>query len=126
MSKAPSVAQEMGRQRAMKVPPAAASDQSPYWLYLLECEGGSFYAGIAIDVEQRFTQHVLGRGARYTRANPPLRVAAAREYPNKGAALSAEFTLKQLPRAEKLGFFTPGETAEPYRKPDRHARERGG
>jgi putative endonuclease len=126
MSKAPSVAQEMGLQRAMKVPPAVTRDRSPYWLYLLECEGGSFYAGIAIDVEQRFIQHVLGRGARYTRANPPLRVAAAREYPDKGAALSAEFTLKQLPRAEKLGFFTPAETAERYRMPEPHTRERGG
>ena len=30
-----------------------------YWLYLLECEGGSYYAGIALDVEQRFFLHVF-------------------------------------------------------------------
>lgn len=79
--------------------------ETPYWLYLLECQGGSYYAGIAIDVEERFTRHVLGRGARYTRANPPLRVAAARRYPSKGLALSAEHALKQLPRGEKMRFF---------------------
>ncbi|NPC54580.1 GIY-YIG nuclease family protein [Caenimonas soli] len=81
------------------------SDPPPYWLYLLECEGGSYYAGVALDVEHRFTLHVLGRGARYTRANPPIRIVAARQYPDKGSALSAEYALKQLPRAEKLKFF---------------------
>lgn len=77
----------------------------PYWLYLLECEGGLYYAGIALDVEQRFFQHVFGLGAKFTRARPPVRVLAAREYACKGDALRAEFRLKALPRAGKLGFF---------------------
>ena len=84
-------------------PPAA------WWLYLLECEGGVYYAGIALDVEQRFLQHVFGRGARFTRARPPLRVLAARAYASKGDALRAELALKALPRARKLLFF---ETAD--------------
>jgi|GEM_PF-980636 len=78
---------------------------APYWLYLLECEGGSYYAGIALDVEQRFILHLFGRGARYTRAHPPLRVLAASCYASKGEALRAEYRLKQLPRGEKPGFF---------------------
>jgi putative endonuclease len=79
---------------------------TPYWLYLLECESGSYYAGIAVDVEERFFSHVFGRGARYTRANPPVRVLAALPYESKGLALKAEYALKQLPRGEKLAFFT--------------------
>ena len=79
----------------------------PYWLYLLECEGGSYYAGVALDVEERFFLHVFGRGARYTRANPPLRVLAATHYASKGEALRAEHRLKQLPRGDKLAFFEP-------------------
>ena len=78
----------------------------PYWLYLLECEDGSYYAGVALDVEQRFFLHVFGRGARYTRAHPPLRVVAASRYDSKSAALSAEYQLKQLPRGDKIGFFS--------------------
>jgi len=77
----------------------------PYWLYLLECEDGVYYAGIALDVEQRFFRHVFGLGARFTRARPPVRVLAAREYPTKGEALRAEARLKALPRARKLAFF---------------------
>ena len=64
-----------------------------------------YYAGIALDVEQRFFQHVFGLGARFTRARPPVRVLAAREYPSKGDALRAEMRLKALPRAKKLAFF---------------------
>lgn len=79
---------------------------TPYWLYLLECEGGRFYAGIAIDVEQRFYRHVFGVGARFTRAFPPRRVLAAREYDSRSAALRAEVALKKLPRADKLRFFS--------------------
>ena len=78
---------------------------APYWLYLLECEGGRYYAGIALDVEQRFYRHVLGVGAKFTRAFQPLRVLALRRYASKSAALRAEFQLKKLPRAQKLAFF---------------------
>jgi putative endonuclease len=87
--------------------PLALSDPqpTPYWLYLLECEGGVYYAGIALDVEQRFYRHVFGLGAKFPRARPPVRVLAAREYPNKGDALRAELRLKALPRAGKLAFF---------------------
>jgi putative endonuclease len=79
---------------------------SPYWLYLLECAGGRYYAGIAVDVEQRYFQHLFGKGAKFTRAWPPLRVLAAREYESRGDALRAELRLKALPRAGKLAFFT--------------------
>jgi len=82
-----------------------SEDSQPYWLYLLECEGGSYYAGVALDVEERFFLHVLGRGARYTRAHMPLRVLAAARYASKGEALKAEYQLKQLPRGDKLDFF---------------------
>lgn len=80
-------------------------EPTPYWLYLLECEGGVYYTGIALDVEQRFFLHVFGLGAKFTRARPPLRVLAARAYPDKGAALRAEIRVKALPRARKLAFF---------------------
>lgn len=85
--------------------PQPTPEPTPYWLYLLECEGGVYYAGIARDVEQRFFQHVFGLGAKFTRARPPLRVLAVREYPDKGAALRAEIRVKALPRTRKLAFF---------------------
>ncbi|MBE7940365.1 MULTISPECIES: GIY-YIG nuclease family protein [Ramlibacter] len=85
----------------------APAPDRPWWLYLLECEGGAYYAGVALDVEARFYQHLFGRGAKFTRAWPPLRVLAARAYPSKGEALRAELCLKALPRARKPAFFEP-------------------
>ena len=77
----------------------------PWFLYLLECANGSYYAGITTDVAARFLAHQQGKGARYTRANPPIRILAQAEYIDRSAASKAEWALKQLPRDEKPGFF---------------------
>lgn len=74
-------------------------------MYLLECEGGSYYCGIARDVDKRFQEHVSGKGAAYTRSRRPIRVLGASRFPDRSAALKAEYALKQLPRTAKLEFF---------------------
>lgn len=77
----------------------------PYSLYLLECAGNRFYAGIARDVEKRFKEHVAGRGAKFTRAWKPQRLLETRCYGSHGDALRAELALKRLPKAKKRAFF---------------------
>ena len=75
---------------------------SPTWsLYLLECRDSSIYTGIARDVEKRFVAHCAGKGARYTRAHPPLRILAAILIGDRSQALRAEHRVKQLAAAEK-------------------------
>ena len=83
----------------------ALSDSSPWVLYLLECENGTYYAGITTDLERRFAEHVFGIGARYTRANPPKRVVAVMTFPDRASASRAEAALKKLPRSAKVGYF---------------------
>ncbi len=82
--------------------------KAPWWLYVLECRGGVLYTGIAKDVEARFTAHASGKGASFTRLNPPLRVLAKAPVRTRGEALSAEYALKQVARAEKLRWCTDG------------------
>jgi putative endonuclease len=53
----------------------------------------------------RYAAHVAGRGARYTRANPPLRLLGFRNYPNRSSASRAEWQIKQLPKERKLAFL---------------------
>ncbi|QFX96045.1 GIY-YIG nuclease family protein [Acidithiobacillus thiooxidans] len=72
-----------------------------WWLYLIECRGGGIYTGIALDVEKRYQQHVTGKGARYTRMNPPVRLLARRAYPDHRSAAQAERQIKQLAPLEK-------------------------
>ncbi|KRG44307.1 nuclease [Stenotrophomonas pictorum JCM 9942] len=76
-----------------------------WFLYLLECRDGSYYAGISTDVEARFQAHRAGKGARYTRAHPPLRILASRPYADRSAASRAEWQIKQLPRERKLAWL---------------------
>lgn len=74
-------------------------------LYLLECQNGAYYAGITNDLDARFLAHQAGKGAKYTRANPPLRIMASKGYADRSSASVAEAFLKKLPRAKKLSFF---------------------
>ncbi|WP_442682475.1 GIY-YIG nuclease family protein [Stenotrophomonas sp. JC08] len=76
-----------------------------WFLYLLECRDGSYYAGISTDVQARFQAHVAGKGARYTRAHPPLRILGWRAYADRSAASRAEWQIKQLPRDRKLAWL---------------------
>lgn len=74
-------------------------------LYLLECNNGAYYAGITNNLEARFSAHLLGKGARYTRANPPVRIIASKPYADRSLASVAEAQLKKLPRHKKLQYF---------------------
>lgn len=76
-----------------------------WFLYLLECNNGAYYAGVTNDLESRFATHLSGKGAKYTRANPPIKIIASKSYPDRSAASVAEAKLKQLPRHKKLNFF---------------------
>jgi len=76
-----------------------------WYLYLLECQSGAYYAGITNDLDARFAAHQQGRGARYTRANPPVRIIAFKPYPDRSTASIAEAQLKRKPRHQKIGFF---------------------
>lgn len=81
---------------------------SDWHVYLIECADGSVYTGIAVDVDRRYAQHVAGKGARYTRSHPPSRLLARFGYPDRGAALRAEYAIKQLTPARKRALCAAG------------------
>lgn len=90
----------------------ASTAQRTWWLYLIECQDGSYYAGITNDLDARYAAHVSGRGARYTRSHPPLRLLGSRSYDNRSQASRAEWEIKQLPKHRKLGYLTDGANEE--------------
>ena len=73
-----------------------------WWLYLLACSDGRTYVGITLDVAARFRIHASGKGAKFTRSNPPLAILGAQAFQDKSAALQAEYALKQLDKIDKL------------------------
>lgn len=80
-----------------------------YYVYILRCGDGTLYTGIAADVERRVAVHNSGKGAKYTRGRLPVEVVYREKLPDKGAALSREFAIKKLTRAQKLQLIGSAE-----------------
>jgi putative endonuclease len=74
---------------------------APWYVYLLECRGGRVYTGIATDVDRRLAEHRAGKGARFTRAHPPVRELARLPCADRPEALRREAAIKRLPAAAK-------------------------
>ncbi|MDT3735944.1 MAG: alternative ribosome rescue aminoacyl-tRNA hydrolase ArfB [Denitratisoma sp.] len=75
-----------------------------WFLYLIECRDGSIYTGVSVDVEARYAAHAAGRGARYTRSHPPLRLLGSVAFPDRSSAQKAEHEVKQLSPGAKRAF----------------------
>jgi putative endonuclease len=93
-------------------PKGAPDDPASVWpspgqwcLYLIECANGAWYAGITNDLTRRYEAHAAGRGARYTRANPPQRLLGWRGCVDRSEASRAEAAIKRLPRGRKLAYL---------------------
>lgn len=88
-----------------------------WYVYLIECRDGSVYTGIAIDVDRRYAEHVAGKGARYTRAHPPLRLLARFECAGRAAASRAEYAVKQLTPVQKRALCDGGDVFGIFARP---------
>jgi putative endonuclease len=86
----------------------AKGSADTWFLYIVRCADGTLYTGIARDVQARLAAHDAGKGARYTRGRGPLLLCAVRRFRSKGAALSHEHAIKQLPRSAKEQLIEPG------------------
>ena len=83
--------------------------EAPRWfVYVIECEDGSLYTGIAIDPEARFALHASGKGARYTRSHPPRKLIAMLPFPDRSSASKAEYRVKRLTPAQKRKLAEDG------------------
>ncbi|WP_373974003.1 GIY-YIG nuclease family protein [Chitinibacter sp. SCUT-21] len=82
----------------------------PWYVYLLNCQDGSLYTGVAVDVAKRFAAHQAGKGAKYTRAHPPESIALILKCANRSVAQKLEYAIKQLSVAAKRRLIA-GETA---------------
>ena len=72
-----------------------------HFVYLLLIENGSYYCGYTTDVQKRFQKHQSGLGAKYTKANKPIKIAWYKQCKTKSEALKLEYKIKQLSHIEK-------------------------
>ena len=75
---------------------------SEFSVYILLCGDGSYYTGIASDVERRLQEHRSSpRGAKYLKGRGPLRLVYSEVVGGRATALRAEYRIKQLDRLQK-------------------------
>jgi len=72
-----------------------------YFVYIIECEDGSFYTGSSPNPKKRFRRHREGNGGRYTRSHKPVRLIYTEQLESKSDALRREMQIKSWDRKKK-------------------------
>lgn len=84
-----------------------------YYTYVLLTETNTLYCGYTDDVEKRFIKHQSGKGAKYTRANKPIKILYTACFDTKSEAMKEERRIKNLSKEEKLEFIKINEINKP-------------
>ena len=73
-------------------------------IYIIECQDGSLYTGITIDLEKRLAAHNAGKGAKYTTSRRPVQLVYREGAANRSEASKRENAIKKLNRNDKLAL----------------------
>lgn len=77
-----------------------------HFVYILQTERDTLYCGYTDDVEKRYQAHLEGKGAKYTRANKPVKLLWQKEFETKSEALKEEYRIKhKLTKEQKLALI---------------------
>ena len=79
-----------------------------YFVYILLCLDETYYTGSTNDVEKRFTDHLTGHGARYTKSHKPDKIVYHESLATKSKALKREAEIKKLSRKTKQELIAAG------------------
>jgi putative endonuclease len=89
---------------------AASSCKPDLWtmwfVYILECSDGSYYAGITTDLQRRIGIHNAGVASRWTRGRRPVRYRYAEACKSQSEARKREMEIKGWRREKKAALFT--------------------
>ena len=77
-------------------------EDKKFYVYILLTERDTYYCGYTDDVERRFELHKSGKGAKYTRANKPIKIIYTHEFDTKGEAQKEEYRIKNLSKQKKI------------------------
>lgn len=78
-----------------------------HFVYMILTEGNTFYCGYTDNVEKRFIEHYMGKGAKYTKAFKPVRVVYSKEFSTKSEALKEEYRIKhKLTHKQKIKLIS--------------------
>lgn len=86
---------------------AAFPPNPPAWfVYLVRCQDGTFYCGIAKDLARRLAEHnSADKGAKYTRGRRPVQMVYTEEVTSRAKATQREGQIKKLSRVQKMALI---------------------
>ena len=72
-------------------------------LYIARCADGTYYTGVAKNMDRRVRQHngEVAGGAKYTRPRRPVRIVFERVFEDDSEARRMEYRVKKLSRPDK-------------------------
>jgi len=76
-----------------------------WFVYIIECQDGSFYTGVTNDLKKRMKTQAEGKGSKYVRHKKFKCLLKSKECKNRSDAQKAECQIKQLPKNKKLDWF---------------------
>lgn len=79
--------------------------EKKYYTYVILTVNNTLYCGYTDDVKKRFEAHLAGKGAKYTRANKPLKIVYQACFDTKVEAQREERRIKAMKREDKLKFL---------------------
>ena len=77
-----------------------------HYVYIIETERKTLYCGYTNNIAKRFEAHLKGKGAKYTKANKPVKIVYQKSFSTKSEALKEEYRIKKLTRNEKLELIS--------------------
>ena len=81
--------------------------KSSWFVYVLECQDGSFYTGVTNDLDKRMKIHAEGKGSKYVRQKRFRKLLRSKECESRSDACKAECEIKKLEKWDKLEWFKP-------------------
>lgn len=73
-----------------------------YYVYILQCNDGTYYIGVTNDLEKRLLAHNNSpTGAKYTRGRRPVYLVYRKRVSSRSRAQQEEYRLRQLSRQQK-------------------------
>ncbi len=76
-----------------------------WYVYILECQDGSFYTGVTNNIDARMKIHAKGKGSKYVSQKGFKRLLQIKQCKDKSEACKCEYVIKQLPKNKKLDWF---------------------
>ena len=84
-----------------------------YYTYMIRCKDNSIYTGMTNNLERRVNQHLLNKGAKYTKSHSAIKLEAAWKSKDKSLACKLEYQIKNLTKKQKENLIL-GEKLSTY------------